>query len=408
MLKKILLFLNDTAHVFTSELKETFLDAGAFLIFIIAMVAYPVAYSIGYVKETVREIPVAVVDLDHTALSRQYSRMADATEQVKTFCKSGSLDEAEQLFYAGKVDGIVLIPDKFEKDVLSGKQTNITVYCDAGHLLLYKQVFAANSYASGMLNAGIVVRNLMAKGKSMNQALVTREPLEVETYNLFNPSGGYGTFVVPSILLIVIQQTLVIGIGLLFGKNYEKRKNKHFIEMLSRLGRSVSIVVGKSFSYVFVYLFTTLFLLGFFYRWLHFPDKNSFLEVYYLLIPFLFAVAFMAIAIGVLFRKRVQPLLFIVFISPTVYFLSGASWPVQALPGLLKGISYVLPTTPMIDAFFKLRICGADLHSLSFEWNMLFIQMIVYFILACLAIKFGLKDKPLLETESHGVTIEAK
>ena len=126
MWKNIKIILSEIAGLYVDEIKLIFSDSGAILFFIVAMFVYSLLYTIGYEKETVRDLPVAIVDLDHSSLSRQFSRMADATEQLQVSCKPGSLKEAEQLFFDGKIKGVLLIPENFEKDILSGRRTNVT------------------------------------------------------------------------------------------------------------------------------------------------------------------------------------------------------------------------------------------------------------------------------------------
>ena len=392
MFKSLFSGLQQIAGYYFGEIKESLRDSGTIVMFIVGMIIYPVAYSFGYIQETVRDIPVAVVDLDHTSLSRQYSRMADATEQIKVAYKPASLYEARDLFYKGDVAGIILIPSGFEKNVYSGRQAPITVYSDAGHFLLYKQVYAGCVYSSQVFGAGIEIRNLLDKGKTMEQVLNEREPLKLNVYNLFNPAGGYATFIVPGILLIVIQQTLLIGIGILWAKHTEKKAIINLKAAINQRWAAFKIVIGQSMAYVTIYLFTSFLILGLFYKIVNFPDKSGFLPTYYLLIPYLFTVSFLGMAIGVLFKKRVHALLFIVFISPSVFFVSGAAWPAQALPPVLKILSYILPSTPMINAFIRLRIFGAGLHAISYEYRIMIIQMIVFFIMAVFACAIKLKN----------------
>jgi ABC-2 type transport system permease protein len=378
-------------------LKNSLKDAGTVLIFIVAVIAYPVLYSIGYINETIKEVPVAIVDLDNTSFSRQYCRMLDATEQIKITAKSGSLKEAEQLFYKGKINGVFLIPTSFEKDILRHQQTQVVVYCDASRFFLYKQVLTGANLSTGYFSAGIEYRNLLSAGKMSEQALEQTDPLQVEVFNLYNPSAGYATFIVPGILLIVIQQSLLIGIGLLIGKRYENRKKDLASSQDLEEGHIVPTILGKAFAYGFLYIFTSLFLLGCLYKWLSFPDRGSFLSLYFILIPYIFSIAFAGLSLSFLFRKRVNALMFIVFISPAVFFFSGISWPIQSMPWIIRMITFIFPSTPMIPAFVKLRIIGGGLNSITYEWTLLLIQMAVYFILACIALKIDKMKKARLK-----------
>jgi ABC-2 type transport system permease protein len=379
--------VKQTSKYTKEELKSIIRDPGALLIFIIAMVIYPVLYSLGYCKETIREIPVAVVDLDHSQLSRQYGRMADATEQLKIEYKPASLKEAENLFYEGKVKGVLLIPNNFERNVLHSEQTSITVYSDASYFLLYKQVYAGAVYSCNTLGGGIEVKRMLAEGKSLQQAKEQQDPLKTEVYNLYNPSGGYGTFVLPGIILIIMQQTLLIGIALMAGTIRKKDRYHHLKSQISKPWGSVPVIFGKSSAYVIIYFVNALFAMVFLHRILAFPEKMGFLKTLVLLIPYFYTISFLGLSISVFFRDRAHSLMFLVFLSPVVLFLSGLSWPSEALPKLLYGIAHLFPSTTMVPAFVRMRIMGVSLNDVSSEGLFLLGQMVIYFALANISYK---------------------
>lgn len=388
---------------FRSELRIIFKDAGAIVIFIIALIAYPLLYSLAYEKEVIQDIPIAVVDLDHSALSRQASRMIDATEQLTVAYKPVSLKDAEQLFYAGKVKGVVLIPSYFEKNVYSGKQANFVIFSDASYFLLYKQVYAGSVYAMGTLNAGIEIKRMLAEGKTLKQSLEQQDPLKVEVRNLYNPAGGYGSFVVPGIIILIIQQTLLIGIGMLGGTSREQNMFHILHEKVGERWGSMYVILGKSSAYVFIYLFNALFDMVLLHHWFNLPDNSNYVSIFMILIPFLYTVSFMGLAISVFFRERVYSLLFMVFLSPIVLFISGLSWPALAIPKYLYAVSHIFPSTSMIPAYVRMRISGSSLDQVSAEWGFILIQMVVYFIIACLVYKFSMKyfNRSTLVTENN-------
>lgn len=391
MIEKLIEGAKESAIYCVEELKLIFSDAGAVLLFVIAMVIYPLLYAVGYEKEVVRDIPVAVVDLDHSSTSRQYSRMADATEQINVVSKPGSLKEAEQLFYDGKVKGVIMIPSAFEKDILSAKQANVSVYCDASYFLLYKQVFSGTSFANATFSAGVEVKRMLAEGKNMAQAIDQQEPLKISTYNLYNPASGYGSFVMPGMILIIMQQTLLIGIGMLGGTIREKNI---FLKMTGKakhhLG-SVRLVFGKASAYTLVYLFNTIFALGIMHKWFVYPANGNFWSIITVFIPYILSVSFLGLAVSIFFKERVHSMLFMIFLSPMVVFLSGISWPASAIPPFLYGIAHIFPSTLMIPAYLKIRTAGASVVDISPELIMLYIQAIIYFILAVVSYKYAIQ-----------------
>jgi ABC-type multidrug transport system, permease component len=391
MWKRIIDGFNEVFSFFIDEVKLVVTDAGTVLFFMLAMFIYALLYTMGYEKETVKDLPVAVVDLDHSSLSRQFSRMADATEQLQVTCKPGSLKEAEQLFYDGLVNGVILIPEDFEKDVLGGRRTSATVYCDVSYFMLYKQVYAGAVYATGTFGAGVEIKRLLAEGKSMAQAMDMQDPLKVNVYNLYNSSGGYASFIMPGMIVIIMQQLLLIGIGMLGGTIREK---KIFLKMNSSVIRrmgSIRLVFAKASAYVLFFLFTSLFSMFILHRWFVFPDNGKFFPIMALMIPYLYSVSFLGLGISMLFKERVQSIMFMVFISPVVVFLSGVSWPAAAIPPVLYTVAHIFPSTFMVPAYLKLRMYGGGFEAIHAEWAAILIQMVVYFIFACYSYKLSIK-----------------
>lgn len=373
---------------YKNELKEIFSDGGAILILIIAVIAYPIVYSIGYKNNVLKEIPIAIVDLDHSQGSRTLSRMINETEQISIESKSLSLNEAEQSFWDGNVNGVILIPADFEKNLLKGKQTAIDVYCDASYFLIYKETLNAALQASGTFSAGVEIKRNMASGSSLNQAKDQQHPLNIQIINLYNPSGAYGSFVMPGLILIILQQTLLIGIGMIGGAGREKNNNQ-LISPGVMLSKGVfSVIMGKGLAYFTLYFVNSIFTLVWVYNWFGFPIKGNIIDVIMLIVPYLFSITFLGLTISLLFKKREYSIIFLVFLSPIVLFLTGLSWPVSSLPKFLYAIAHIFPSTVMVPAFLRVRTMGVGIQDIKFELIFLTVQMIVYYLLACLSFKY--------------------
>ena len=388
MLKIIIERIKETSQYCTNEIRTILRDPGAILLFIVAMFAYPFLYSLGYKNEVINEIPIAVVDQDHTVSSRKISSLFDATSQLKVVCKPTSIKEAEDLFYDGKINGVILIPKDFEQKLMKTIQTDVTVYCDAGYFLLYKQVYAGAVYALTAFNTSAEVKRLLAEGKSYKQAINQQDPIKISSFNLYNPNGGYGTLIMPAVMLIIMQQTLLIGIGMLGGTIRRRNKYAHeFLQASKPLG-TIPIIFGKASAYVIIYLFNALFTMVILYNMIKMPDKSGFLPTLLLLVPFLFSVSFLGLGISMFFRDRAHSLMFMVFLSPIVLFFSGISWPTSAIPKVLfYSIAQIFPTTTMIPAYIRIRVMGSNINNIRTEGLFLIIQMIVYFIFACIVTK---------------------
>ncbi|MCY1721303.1 ABC transporter permease [Prolixibacteraceae bacterium Z1-6] len=367
-----------TAIHFKNELKSVFTDSGALLILIGAMLIYPLVYSVGYVNETLTNMEVAVVDLDQSVASRKYTGMLDATSELKVTCNPVDLKEAEQLFMDNKINGVILIPNGFEKDLLSGKQANVAVYADGSYFLKYKTEYMAASYVNAYFNGGVAVKHYMAEGKSFGQAQICSNPLDVQTHILYNPSSAYGSFIMPGLILIIIQQTLLVGIGILGGSFSESKASPFLLAPQKRAKEVLPLLLGKTGAYILISIFNICLAVILVHHWFAYPDKACILNVLMLLFPFLLAVIFLGIGLSTLFKHRESAIVFMIFISPIALFLSGISWPVSAMPGWLVGLSKLLPGTTVVPAYLRLRIMGVQLTDIKPELFFLYKQAALY------------------------------
>ncbi|MCF8231419.1 MAG: ABC transporter permease [Bacteroidales bacterium] len=381
-MKAIVRYINNTGFYFINELKRIIKDPGAVLIMIIALVAYPLIYSIAYSNEVLTDIPIAVVDLDKSSTSRQFSQMANATQELQVTHEPPDMQKAKKLFFDEKVKGIVLVERDFSTHIQGKEKAHISIYCDATYFLYYKQVLKGAIKSAKSLSAGVEIKQRMADGQAEKQAMRNREPLPLKTPQLHNPYGGYGSFVMPGIIIVILQQTLLVGLGMMGGTTNEN-KNR-FLKLPDSLsfGSIVSYLSGRAGAYLLVYLFNGIFTLVWINEWFGFPNRISFTEILPLYIPFILAVIFMGMALSTLFRKREHAFLFIVFTSPIALFISGISWPVKAIPSTLYGLGHILPSNFMVPAYLRMRTMGAALGDVTFEMNGIFILLAMYFVIA--------------------------
>jgi len=387
--KNIVSGLDLTWFSFVDELKTIMKDNGALLIFFFAVLAYPLIYSIAYEKNVVRDIPVTMVDLDNTSSSRQMIRMFGATKELSVSQQVSSLHEAKQLFWDGNSKGIILIAEGFEKELLNGHQASVSVYCDASYFLIYKETLTGTMQAAGTFSAGVEIKQLMAAGSSEAQAMQQRDPMPARFYNLYNPSGSYGSYVMPGIILIILQQTLLIGIGMIGGAGKERRNNREIKPGVKVREGMFSVVFGKGLAYFILYLANIAFTLVYLSKWFDFPDKGSFADVCILLVPYMFSVIFLGLMISMLFQRREHSIMTLVFVSPIVLFVSGLSWPESSIPPLLNQLGHIFPSTTMIPAFLRIRSMGVSISDVRPELLFLLVQMVVYFVLAALSYKLS-------------------
>ncbi len=376
---------------FIEELRLIVKDFGALLILLIAVLVYPIVYSVAYYPGTLTEIPVAIVDLDHTPLSRKAIQMTDAAPQLHITNVCSSMEEAKELFWNEKVKGVIYIPKDFEKSIYSGSLEKVGVYCDASYFLIYKETLIGALKSVGTLSGGIEIKKMMIKGVNHSKTFIKQTPIQMNLNQLFNRNSSYSTYVVVGLILVIIQQTLLIGIGLVAGSRREESKTKVCLTHHIPKGFFWAVILGRSAVYVLISLINIVFNFVFVSDWFDLPYQNNFITVLYILLPFVLSTIFLGIAISQIFKEREHAIIFLAFLSPLVLFLTGMSWPHFMIPEILNWFGNILPSTHIVAAYIRIRTMGVDFQYVTNEFYILITMTFVYFVFASLSLRIRSK-----------------
>ena len=380
-------YRREFASVIGNEYKAIFTDGGVLLVLVLAILIYSTLYSTAYGPEVLRNIPIGVVDESQTALSRELIRTFDAGPNTYVAYEPSGMAEAEDLFFARKIYGVVYIPKDYEKLVLGGLSAPVSLYVDASYFLMYRQVFQELVSGIGQTGAMVRLQRLIAKGVDMPRATATTQPVIYQSHNLFIPYLGYGSFVMPAIIMVIIQQTLLIGIGMIGGTWREFGLYRKLIPPDCKRMYTLPIVLGKALAYISIYAVTLLYIMTVHYRLFHYPSNGTTWAVIGFLVPYVLACIMMSIAVSTLFRYREQSLLLLFWTSIPILLLSGASFPREAIPGWLYTLGQIFPSSSGVNGFIRIRTMGASLHDVMPELRMLWAQVFVYGGLACIGIR---------------------
>lgn len=381
ILKKTLNVLVDTCQVWMNEIKTTFKDEGMLLFVILLPLAYPILYSWIYNNEVVREVPVAVVDKSHSTTSMEFISKCDASPDVHITYHCNSLDEAKQLVGRQVVYGVIYIPEEFSKNLGRMESSTVGVYCNMGIMLTYKAIYQTATAVASSMNAKIQTK-LSGNYTSREDAITTR-PLDFEEVPIFNNTAGYGNFILPGVLVLIIQQVLLLGIGLSGGTSYEMGRYARLKHIYEKRGGTIRITTGRALCYFMIFSVMTAYILLAIPKMFHFVHMLHMYDFICFALPYLLACIFFAMTFTVFLRQREHVMLLVVFTSVPFLFLSGISWPGSNIPTIWHYISYIFPSTFGIQGFVKMNTTGALLSDIQPEIQNLWFQVIIYAILAC-------------------------
>lgn len=377
--------LSDINHIFREELRTIIHDKGVIIFFFLVPLGYPLLYAFIYSNEVVREVPITIVDDCRSGQSREYVRHLDATPDVKNVGYSANMEEAKKRVKHREVYGIVHIPSDFSSQLNKGQQVYVGVYADMSGMLYYKNILTANTNVSLDMNASIKVRK--AGGTTKQQDLLANHPIHYEEVYLFNPQNGFAAFLIPAVLILIIQQTLLLGIGMAAGTAREHNHFRNLVSVNHHNRGLLRIVVGKGFAYMLVYIPLCIYVLGVIPHLFRLNQLGNFWHIVAFIQPFLIASIFFAMTMSAFVRHREMCIILIVFTSVPLLFISGISWPGSAVPEMWKAISYVFPSTFGIHGFIAINNMGASLADVEHDWYMLWVQAIIYTFTTCAVYK---------------------
>ena len=378
--------LLDTFYIWKDELRNVFKDAGVMIFFFLVPFVYPLLYSFIYNNEVVHEAKMVVVDQSDSYLSREFTRRVNATPDVEVVGVCPDMAEAKKMLDEKKAYGILLFPPDYSKDLHEGRQTTVSLYCDMSALLFYKAFLLAATEVSLDMGKELRMHNNPSSTDKMDQ--ITVDPIPYESVALFNSQNGFASFLVPAILILVLQQTLILGIGMLGGTAREKNRFHSLVPICRHFNGTLRIVFGKSLTYLLLYVVVCIWVLAIVPKLFSLPQVGEPLTILLFLLPYLFACIFMSMTLSGFMTSRESPMLVFVFTSVILLFISGVSWPEAAIPPFWKVVGYLFPSTPGIQGFIRINTAGASLHEVAHEYRVLWIQAGVYFILSCIIYRY--------------------
>jgi len=386
LLQRINEGIHDMCYIWAKEMKSVVQDEGVLIFFIIVPILYPLIYSWAYNNETVREVPTAIVDNSNSSLSRTFIRNFDASPNTKVAYRCNDMKEARDLMEKQVVHGILYFPEDFATRLNRMEQSTVSVYCDMALMLNYKAIFQTATAVQGEMNKDIQIS--MAGNYTDREDQIATQPLAFEEVPLFNTTGGYGNFIIPGVLILILQQTLLLGIGLAAGTARENNRYRDLVPISKHYNGLFRIVFGKALCYFMLYMVISAYVLLVIPHLFHYTALARGTDMIGLVVPFLLACIFFGMFVSCIVRYRENVILLVVFTSLPLLFMAGTSWPQSNIPGVWQGVSWLFPSTWAVRGFIRMNSMGATLHEIQFEYQMLWLQVIVYFFAACLVYRY--------------------
>ena len=391
--------VSDIIKILKNEFVEMFKDPGSSLIMVGAIFLYSLFYTIPFANNALRNVPIGVVDNDNTSFSQKFIRDLNATEYIEVIETPKDIEDAKSEYYKNKIRAFVLIPKDFERDIKRGNSSFVSSYTDSAYLIIYKNIATAVATVAGETGARIEVGTLMKKGTPKEVAKSLVNPVEFVQNPLYNPIGSYQNYIYPLILIMILQQTMLIGVSMLNATLRErisgfKERGENGNWKLTKLNainpysnNPIEIVIGKSLAYVLLYFIYALIFFLIFPTFVTYDMTYNLIPMFLILVPFLFASAFLGISLVYFCKKREISFFIMIVSSVPLIFLPGFVWPRESIPTVLNVLSKFIPFETAADGLVKINQMGASFCQVQKDFWILLGLCCLYFVAACYTMK---------------------
>ncbi len=290
-----------------------------------------------------RKLPVALVDMDHTNLSRQIARMVEATPIAAINRNFVDLVEARKSIEDGKVDAALVIPEGTEKEILKGASGSVALYLNNANVVKGGLLNSGIRKALGTLSTGIKLQVQMKTGMTQDQALTQVMPVQLRQVLLFNPYTSYSYYLTAGLLPIILIVFVLLGSLYVMGEELYRGTGKTWIKTAE--GNFSWALSGKLLPYTLIYLVVAMVMDLILYRFLGMPLRGNFHII--LISELLLILSYQSVAIMLLAltsNMRLSLSLGSAYCMLALTY-SGLTFPIMGMSHLGQVISGAFPFT---------------------------------------------------------------
>ena len=382
-------------YLLKREFKLFFTNKTMLSVFFIAPIFYALLMGFTYEKGKVTNIPVIVVNHDKTPLSNQVVDMLDDNQAIKVLNYVDEPANVKDEVIKTEAGAVVIIPERFEANMLQKKYPEINVYINTSNVLTANFASKAIQLTLGTFSAGAEMKALQKKGMNSEQAKASIEPFKANYITLFNTTSNYLIFMWPALMAVVLQQVILLAMAVTFSEEFKRDSfvkdfaGKHKYAVLVMAIKCLPVWIFSNFNILIFYLCSIYFKI---------PVPENVWNFFLITAIFVVAATNLGVLVSILVPDALKATQILMVIASPAFIISGFTWPTYAMPEFIANFTKIIPLTPYLEAL-KIMVVqhGSDFLTRKYFWH-LFILGWVYFILGWIALKIKIH---LLFKEYH-------
>lgn len=366
------------------------------LYFVLPVILF-VFFSLVYSNELVRGIPIAIFDEDHSELSLLLTRYVGSASSLKIFKYVNSMDELKSEFSKGNICGAFYFPKDMEKDVKSGKQTNVNLFINSSNIIVSNYLLSDGSKIIKTVSGGVLLKKLRSIGLMENQAMNIVNPIKIETMVLYNPNYSYVNYLAPGLTTFAYLMIIMVASVLIFSSEFT---HNTFYELLNISNNKISIIIlGKSLPHIIIHIINLTILIGIIFPLFNITIHNSVVVVLLFLIFFSIVVFALGFMISSLFKDQMFATELALFVVTPAFIFSGLTYPLWAMPWIFRFIADLIPYTYFLSGFIKIAQMGTPIKYIIPEIIYLMIFLIIAALTTVIALRHHIRKSMRIDEE---------
>jgi len=341
-----------------------------------------------YQKGALREIPVAVLDEDHSTLSRTIIRFIDASPAMTITYSLSSEDDLTKFFLRHDERAVFHIPRNLMKDIINGKASRVQVMTNSNNIVFGNILLREAYMISGTVSAGAVIQRLQSEGLTEEQAMNLALPIRVNSKPLFNPIYNYLYYLLPGLMTVLLQMIMFFVATRAINSEFSRGSFGDLVEISG--GSALNILIGKALAYFFVG-FGLIMFISLVFVLFGIPFKEKEWELILLFSYFVLVNIFLGMMLSTTIDDEILSLDIAFFYNSPAFVFSGFTFPLFGMPFFDTLYAQFIPYTHFLHAFFKLYQVGTPFAYIKPELLILSLFLFTGFITAWLALRIRIK-----------------
>lgn len=325
------------------------------LMFVLPLVSFA-CFSLIF-RNNIENLPIAVLDEDHTPLSRQLKTMVGETPTAMIKYEVQDMEEAMKLMRQGKVYAVLQIPASFEKSILGNSQTHVEFYNSGANLSTNGLLARDVQTAVTTFSTGVQLQLLQARGLTYSQAMAMARPVSFDKHVLFNPFVNYSYYLAPSLLAMMLLIFTVMSTVYAFGTELKYSTAGEWLA--TARGSITAAITGKMIPITVSMLFMTLAMYVVVFGIIGAPMNGSFAMLVAAALVFVLSYQAIGIFAVAVFANLRLALSFGGGYSVLAFTFSGLTFPTMAMYGGMRIFSLLFPFTFYMRIYVDIAMRGA-------------------------------------------------